>query len=141
MDTEVIATRLQKLDDYVRRLQQLQQITLDEYIDDETMQAVVERWMQLSIQACMDVASYLIAELGLRSPDDPENVFATLGQESIISPDLARRMTGMVRFRNILVHDYLEIDSEIVYRGLTTELDDFQRFAREIADRFLSNEG
>lgn len=129
---------MQKLDDYVRRLLALQHTSLDEYIDDETMQAVVERWLQLSIQACMDIGSYLIAEMGLRSPDDPENVFAALGQEAILTSDLARRMAGMVRFRNILVHDYLEIDSEIVYRGLTTELDDFQLFAREIADRFLT---
>ncbi len=139
MDTAVIGTRLQKLDDYGRRLRQLQTVTLQEYMDDDTLQAVVERWLQLSVQACMDIASYIIADLGLRSPDDPENVFAALGREAIIDDSLARRMAGMVRFRNILVHDYLDIDSRLVHDGLTTELDDFEQFAQAIANRFMTN--
>lgn len=108
-------------------------------MDDDTLQAVVERWLQLSVQACMDIASYIIADLGLRSPDDPENVFAALGREAIIDDSLARRMAGMVRFRNILVHDYLDIDSRLVHDGLTTELDDFEQFAQAIANRFMTN--
>ncbi len=34
MDTTVIAMRLQKLDGYVRHLRQLQQVSLDEYLED-----------------------------------------------------------------------------------------------------------
>ena len=70
-------------------------------------------------------------------PDEAENVFAVLGREDVIERDLARRMVGMVRFRNILVHDYLDIDSQIVYHNLTDELGDFDRFAQTILDRFL----
>ncbi len=43
----------------------------------------------------------------------------------MISRRLAGRLVGMVCFRNILVHDYLEIDSTIVHNKLTEELDDF----------------
>lgn len=93
--------------------------------------------MQLSIQACMDIATYLIAQLGFSAPDAPENVFSVLGREGVLSADLAKRMVGMVRFRNILVHDYLEIDSIIVHTHLAGELDDFDQFAQEIATKFL----
>jgi len=70
-------------------------------------------------------------------PDEAENVFAVLGREDVIEPDLTRRMVRMVRFRNILVHDYLDIDLQIVYHNLTDELGDFDRFAQTILDRFL----
>lgn len=139
MDTAVIATRLQKLDAYVQHLQTLQQVSIDEYVEDDNLQAIVERRLQLSIQVCMDIAGYLIAQLGLRSPAEPENVFAVLGQESILPRELAKRMAGMVRFRNILVHDYLEIDSYIVHTSLAGELDDFAQFAQVIAQRWLSD--
>ena len=138
MDTRVIAIRLQKLDDYVKHLRALQHASLDEYLSDQNLQAIVERKLQLSIQACMDIAGYLIAQLGLNAPESPGNVFLVLGSEDILSRDLAERMAGMVRFRNILVHDYLEIDSAIVYGHLAEELDDFDRFAQEITDEFLS---
>ncbi len=122
----------------MQHLQTLQQVSIDEYVDDDNIQAIVERRLQLSIQVCMDIAGYLIAQLGLRSPAEPEIVFAVLGQESILPRELAKRMAGMVRFRNILVHDYLEIDSYIVHTSLAGELDDFAQFAKIIAQQYLS---
>jgi len=133
----VIATRLRKLNDYLRSLRQMQAVSMDEYLDDDNIQTIVERKLQLAIQVCMDIGSYLIGQLGLTAPDEPENVFVVLGREGIINRDLARRMVGMVRFRNILVHDYLEIDSHIVYHNLAGELDDFDQFSQEIIARFL----
>ena len=113
-----------------------QQISLEEYLADENMQMIVERRLQLSIQACIDIANYLIARLGLRPPDTQENVFTVLGVEGIISQDLAQRMVGAVRFRNILVHDYLDIDSRLVHNLLRQSLSDFDQFCREIIDQF-----
>ena len=126
---------MQKLDAYVQQLQQLKHVSIDDYVEDDNLQAIVERRLQLSIQVCMDIAGYLIAQLGLRSPAEPENVFAVLGQEGIIPQELAKRMAGMVRFRNILVHDYLDIDSYIVHSSLTVELDDFAEFSLAIVQR------
>ena len=137
MDTTVIAMRLKKLDDYLRGLRQMQAVPLDEYLDDDNIQTIVERKLQLAIQVCMDIGSYLIGQLGLTAPDEAENVFAVLGREGVISRGLARRMVGMVRFRNILVHDYLEIDSHIVYNNLAEELSDFDQFSQEVIARFL----
>ena len=138
MDTRAIAMRLQKLDGYLRSLRQMQAVPLEEYLDDDNIQTIVERKLQLAIQVCMDIGNYLIGQLGLPVPDEQENVFAVLGREGVIERDLARRMIGMVRFRNILVHDYLEIDSHIVYHNLEDELDDFDQFAQAIVGQFLS---
>jgi len=40
-------------------------------------------------------------------------------------------MKMVVGFRNILVHDYLEIDNKIVYLSLQ-HLDDFGEFAKHV---------
>ena len=137
MDTTVIVTRFRKLDGYLQSLRQMQNVALDEYLDDDNIQTIVERKLQLAIQVCMDVANYLIGQLGIAAPEVPENVFQALGRESIIDKELAAHMAGMVRFRNILVHDYLEIDANIVHRNLSKDLSDFDEFARQIAGRFL----
>jgi len=135
-DIEVIATRLQRLDVYLQRLRQLTNIPLDEYLQNEDIQAVVERRLQLAIQVCIDLANYLIAHHGLRVPDAQDNVFIILGEEKVIPSDPARRMAGMVRFHNILVHDYLEIDSAIVHKLLTTRLGDFDEFGQAMLRLF-----
>lgn len=129
---------MQRLDGYLKSLRQLQRISLEEYLADENIQAIVERRLQLAIQICLDIANYLIAHLRLPAPEELPNVFDILGREGIIPADLAHRMVGMVRFRNILVHNYLEIDARRVYRHLSEDLDDFDRFARVIVERYLS---
>lgn len=53
---------MRKLDSYLRTLRQMQAVPLDEYLDDDNIQTIVERKLQLAIQACMDIASYLIGQ-------------------------------------------------------------------------------
>ena len=49
-------------------------------------------------------------------------------EEGILPPTLAETMKLIAGFRNILVHDYLTIDDQIVYASLLN-LDDFVEFA------------
>ncbi len=132
MDARVIQARLKRLDECYRSLERFRSLSLAEYLEDEDIQAIVERKLQVAIQACMDIANYLIAHEQLRIPDDERDIFAALAEGGILSKELARRMQGMVNFRNILVHEYLEIDSRIVYKHLTERLEDLSDFARAI---------
>ena len=134
MDTDPIVARLHKLDDFLTKLRARADLSEVEYLVDSDQQDIVERNLQLAIQVCIDIAGYIIAYKGLRSADKLENVFEVLGEAGIISPSLASRMVGMVRLRNILVHNYLDIDSTIVYEHLTHQLDDFEGFARAILE-------
>jgi len=68
----------------------MQAVSLNEYLNDDNVQTIVERKLQLAIQVCMDIGSYLIGQLGLTAPDEPENVFAVLGREGVISSSLAQ---------------------------------------------------
>lgn len=128
----MIQARLKRLDEYQRSLARFRRLSLDEYLGNDDIQAIVERKLQLSIQACVDIANYIIARQRLRIPDEEGNIFLVLAQEGIIDDELGQRMKGMVNFRNILVHDYLEIDGEIVHQNLTQNLEDFNQFAQAI---------
>jgi uncharacterized protein YutE (UPF0331/DUF86 family) len=94
VDTTAITMRLRKLDSYLRTLRQMQAVPLDEYLSDDNVQTIVERKLHLAVQACMDIASYLIGQLGLTAPEEPHNVFAVLGQEGVISRGLPNRMVA-----------------------------------------------
>jgi predicted nucleotidyltransferase len=62
-----------------------------------------------------------------------ENGFVVLGRAGIIDAALAERLKGLVRFRNILVHDYLSVDPGLVYDHLSQRIEDFGAFARQVA--------
>lgn len=64
----------------------------------------------------------------MRAPDTNADVFVRLCEGEVIDEALAERLAQAAKQRNILVHDYLEIDDRIIYRSLT-QLDDLRTFA------------
>ncbi len=132
MDTEKLRVRLRKLEDTVNDLRHLPSPTLAEYLSNKDRQAIVERWLQIAAQVCVDVGASVVAEYGLAAPDDLPNIFVTLGNAGLIPQELGQRMVGLTRFRNILVHDYLTIDPKIVFERSTAGLVDFDDFGKAV---------
>lgn len=134
MDKKVIEVRLKKLDHAVSRLKRIQQISKDEYVNNQDYQDIAERNFQVAIQTCIDIANYIIAGQNLSVPDEQENVFIVLGKDGVLSEELVKRIKGMVSFRNILVHNYLYTDPNQVYDILQNQLSDFNSFAQAIVN-------
>jgi len=89
-----------------------------------------------SIEACLDIASHIIAEKGFRRPADYKDMFNILGENGIISPGLFERLAEMAKFRNFLVHKYAEIEERRLHKILRENLSDIEEFLKAIA-RFL----
>ena len=47
---------------------------------------------------------------------------------------LAQKMVGMAKFRNVLVHLYMEVDHNRLYDYLQNDLDDFVQFAQYVSE-------
>lgn len=77
----------------------------------------------------MDIGNHLIADRGYRKPTTYGEIPKILAEEGVIGQDLADRMTGMAAFRNILVHDYLELDLAKIYRLIQERLGDLDELA------------
>jgi len=132
LDIRVIEARLRKLNKNMGKLQRFSNISYDEYLNNEDMQAIVERYLQVCIQCCIDIGNYIISRQKLEVPDSETNVFIILAKNKVISKNLADKIKGMVKFRNILVHDYIDIDQRLVYEILTKKLQDFEDFSKAI---------
>ena len=60
-------------------------------------------------------------------------VLVRMGREGILPPDFSERISGRAGFRNLLVHDYAEVDPERVYEFLQDRLGDFEEFMRYVS--------
>ena len=127
VDLEGIKARLRKLDEYDSYLKRLQELSEPDFLGDFRLFGSAERYLQLSIECLLDIGQMIIAGLGLHKPERHQEIIDILADAAIISHDLAERLAGVGGFRNILVHDYLDIDHQIVYRTLQDDLDDIRR--------------
>lgn len=90
------------------------------------------------IRACeqaIDIANYLIKRDKLGIPTSSAESFILLAQQGFISHDQARKLTRMVGFRNLAVHEYQRIDYTIVVKIIQEGLSDLIQFVDDIMER------
>ena len=77
----------------------------------------------------MDLANHLTKVRRLGIPTDSRETFELLAKAGFISAELAGCLQSMVGFRNVAVHDYRELDPEIVNWVIERGFDDLLTFA------------
>jgi uncharacterized protein YutE (UPF0331/DUF86 family) len=87
------------------------------------------------IRACdaaIDLANMAIRRRHLGIPNESRDSFATLVREGMLDPDLGDRLKKMVGFRNLAVHQYRELDLDILSSVILKNLDDLLSFAQDV---------
>jgi len=134
VDTEVIKKILCSLDEGLEHLKSKKDVSWEEYQKDKDIQAIVERRLETTIQACIDIGNHTISQEGMGTPNDYGEIFTILAQNGIIENKEAETMIKMVGFRNVLIHEYREILTKRVYDILQNRLGDFNTFAKRIIE-------
>jgi len=116
---------------YLNHEQELGFVYAD-YISDTRLRKAIERTLHVAIEICLDIGRRLIATEGFRYPSDNQDVFRVLNEVEILPATLLPALVEMARFRNLIVHDYAQINNERVYHILQTRLGDFAAFAQAI---------
>ena len=121
---EVIERRLNKLNEYIAILQSTQKYSLNEFISNPERYGSAERFFQLAIEATIDIGNHIVADMNLGKTRWSSDIPSILEEKGYISLPLRETWIKMIGFRNLLVHDYLDIERESVYQVLQEKLDD-----------------
>jgi uncharacterized protein YutE (UPF0331/DUF86 family) len=101
----------------------------EENLKNFTKQDSIILNIQRMCEACIDLGMHYVAEHKLGIPQSSREVFDILKQEGVISPKLADSLKKMVGFRNIAVHDYQNINIDIVKNIIVNDLNDIKDFS------------
>lgn len=90
----------------------------------------------LNLQRCcelvIDIAMYIVSTKNLGIPQTKKEAFEILLKNNYITEEIFNKMKGMIGFRNIAVHDYQDIDEEILKDIIENHLVDLTDFARDM---------
>lgn len=133
MDNEFsgIEKRLDELNERLARLEPLRDRPRIEFDADPYLRDIVERNLEVSAQCCIDICHRIIVIKNARKPVDYFEAILLMGELEVLPVDFARRLAPLAGFRNLLIHEYLLIDWDHVYKGLQN-LDDLSHFAKVI---------
>jgi uncharacterized protein YutE (UPF0331/DUF86 family) len=85
-----------------------------------------------AIEACIDVAQHICSAEGWGPPADNGDAMRLLGSHDILAADIADALRKAVGFRNILVHEYIQVSDDIVTARLH-DLGDLEGFVEQVA--------
>jgi uncharacterized protein YutE (UPF0331/DUF86 family)/predicted nucleotidyltransferase len=133
VDADVLARRILALNEGLRELERPAASDPGALANDPVLRAAVERWLQVSIEACLDIANHVIAEEGWTPPETGRASFLSLAAHGRIEHAFAVRLGRAVGLRNLLVHDYVSGDLAQLASIVRNDLGDQRTFGMHAA--------
>ena len=124
-----ISKRIERIDETLKRLIQIKELSLDDFLNDWKSQDAALHNLQIVIEGCLDIGNHLLSSIGSKAPESYVQIVEILVSEKILPSDFAETAKNMAKFRNLIVHEYLHIDIEKVYSFLLS-IEDIRKFVK-----------
>lgn len=133
VDSSVILKRIGRIRKCVATLETIRRThSKQQFLADEMIQAAAERNIQVAIQSVLDICNHVVADMKLEVPDEEKQAFQILASHKVLPRRLAKTLTEMTGMRNVLVHEYLEVDHKRLYATISDDLIDFEKLINAI---------
>ena len=137
-DPLIVRRKLNKMIEYLDQLEEVNQYTLENYLDNFFVKRTAERLIQLIVETATDINGHLIVSSGHKPPVDYYTSFIKLSDLQILDQKFAEEIAPSAGLRNRLVHEYEEIDDEIVYNSIQKTIKSYEKYIRKI-ESYLKN--
>lgn len=124
----VVIEKGETIDRAVKRAREELSAASDFFTDFTRQDAAVVN-IQRACEAAIDIGNRLLLIRHLGHAAENKAIFEKLQHAGLIDAELARRMIGMVGFRNVAVHSYRKLNLRLVEEVIEKHLDDLLAFA------------
>lgn len=131
MKSDVILNKISTIERCVKRINE-EYANHPDNLENYTKQDSIVLNIQRACEASIDIAMHAVAEKKLGIPQTSRDAFELLAKNKVITEDIAFKMKAMVGFRNIAVHDYQDINLDIVKAIIEKHLQDYKDFTKQI---------
>lgn len=134
VNREVLLKRIEKAKEYLDFLHNIKDnYSVNEFKQNPMVYGSSERFLHLCIEAILDIGTHIISDKNLGKVEFYSDVPKLLSQHGCLSKKLTDIFIRIIGFRNILVHEYLEINLDIVYKVIENNLKDLEIILKEMA--------
>lgn len=109
MEIERLREKIDELESYLHELDMLLPEYERAYLDLRTKRAC-EKTVALACETVIDVCNSIISQKGFGKPADNKDSLNNLVKNAVISESLGDRLKDMIGFRDLLVHQYGNVD-------------------------------
>lgn len=104
------------------------QLTDLPFEQDLFKQDAVSLNVQRAVEQAIALANHVVKKRKLGLPKESRESFRLLESAGIVPAELSQRLQSMIGFRNVLVHEYQQVDAGILVEVINLRLDDLIEF-------------
>ena len=135
MGEQLVAQKLESLRRCIQRVESKLPDSVETLLTDLDAQDIVSLNLTRAVQMSVDIASHWLAgHSESTAPKTMEEAFEILANSGTIEPELAVKMRKLVGLRNLIIHNYDDVNWEIVFAICQYHLSDFRAFAQVFSD-------
>jgi uncharacterized protein YutE (UPF0331/DUF86 family) len=128
----IVSSRIRLMAEYLEILRDFEGMELDEYLSNIRHQLLAERILEVVIQAAIDINRHILKSAKALEVIKNEETFLQMGNSGVMSMKLAENLARSGGFRNVLAHQYLKIDSRLVFDSIKDTLEFYPLYVQEI---------
>ena len=115
IDKESIQERLDKLSDVIRLLEQYKNVPRGDFFADFTINSAAQFNLVLGIEIIVDIGAHILSEAFQIRAGEYREIILALGTYAVVPESFAKEQSDMARFRNLIIHQYSDIDMRQIY--------------------------
>ncbi len=130
-DIDIVAKKLAEIESLLEELRT--ESRPGQIEDDVREERYIKYTLLMTIQAALDVASHIVSSERLGEPAASRDLFAILAKHGWIGDkELIPKLQAMAGFRNLLAHQYADVENQIVREVVEHHLVDLADFVTSI---------
>lgn len=137
IDIERVKERAREIRESLEKIRHYTALPDTEFFADERNLYTVMHLLLIAIEATASLCMHILAKTAHKASASYAECFEGLRDLGIVDDELASSLVRMVRFRNLLVHRYWEVDPVRVVGYARENLGDFEAFLAAI-ENFVS---
>jgi len=136
VDKDLLFAKISSVKKHLNRMKKQAGTTLSEFLNDADAQDIILFNLQLAIQNCIDIAAHIVSEEVMEVAGSTSEMFYYLEENEVIKQQLTEKMIKAVGLRNLIVHEYGNLDMKIVYEASRHDIKDLNDFLKAVVNAF-----
>ncbi|HSK22156.1 MAG TPA: HepT-like ribonuclease domain-containing protein [Egicoccus sp.] len=137
LDVDVIRNKLDAIEQSCGVLASLGTIDSSRLSADPVLAAAVERLLGRLVDLAVDVNSHVASVRLGRAPGEYRESFDLAVAAGVIDGELAEQLKPSVGMRNVIVHEYVSLDLDLVAAAVPLAVDGYRRFVTTVARHLI----
>ena len=123
-DKHLIGRKIDMTTHCLKRIEKYREMDMGTFISNEDAMDIVAHNLFMALQFMIDIGTRIIADDDLGDISFLSDLAAIFEQKAVIPADYTPRLKSMFGLRNIIAHEYADIDYKIVYNIVRNSLQD-----------------